>query len=50
MINEEILVAFQNNPAAIDDEGRTISYYELKDFSDRLYEKIGHRSLVFRFV
>jgi long-chain acyl-CoA synthetase len=47
MINEELLVTFQNNLAAIDDEGKTISYLELKDFSEQLYERIGHRCLVF---
>lgn len=47
MINHNLLLSFKENLAAITDEGKSMKYGDIYDFSRFIYSKIGHRCLVF---
>lgn len=47
MYNRSLLLTHRDNIAAITDDGITVKYGDILDFSDLLYSKIGHRCLIF---
>jgi long-chain acyl-CoA synthetase len=47
MITGDLLLSFKNNTAVITDKGETLSYGELYNFAEELYQQIGKRCLVF---
>jgi long-chain acyl-CoA synthetase len=47
MYDHNRLLSFKDNTAAITDEGTSIKYGEILDFSDLIFSHIGHRCLIF---
>jgi long-chain acyl-CoA synthetase len=47
MYTHKLLLSFKNNTAVITPEGKRIKYGDIHDFSRIIYNKIGHRCLIF---
>ena len=47
MYNRSLLSTYKDNIAAITDDGISVKYGDILNFSDLLYSKIGHRCLIF---
>jgi long-chain acyl-CoA synthetase len=47
MINNKLLIQYQNKKAIVSSSGETYSYNQLFNFSQEIYKNIGHRCLVF---
>ncbi len=47
MFEQNLLLSFKDNIAAITDKGSIIKYGDIYDFSKLIYDKIGHRCLIF---
>ena len=47
MYKRNMLFSFKDNIAAITDTGTIFKYGEILDFSDLIFNKIGHRCLIF---
>ena len=47
MYTHNLLLSFKENTAVITDEGKSIKYGDINDFSRLIFSKIGHRCLIF---